>query len=77
MKVKSSELKVKSCLKKLVTCHLLLVTGKRGFTLIELVMIIVLLGILAAVAIPRFYDIGADAKQNVTTHRLEELRKAI
>lgn len=49
----------------------------KGFTLLELVMIIVLLGILAAVAIPRYQDIGTDAKQAVTTHRLEELRKAI
>ena len=37
--------------------------GEKGFTLIELVMVIVLLGILAAVAIPRFVDLGASADQ--------------
>ena len=35
---------------------------KRGFTLIELVMIIVILGILAAVAVPKFFDLSTDAK---------------
>jgi len=34
-----------------------------GFTLIELVMVIVILSVLASVAIPKFIDMGTDARK--------------
>ena len=51
--------------------------GQRGFTLIEIVIIIVTLGILAAVAVPKFVDLTDNAKVNATKQELLTLKRGI
>ena len=50
--------------------------NKKGFTLIELIIIIVILGILAAIAIPKYLDIQEDARQAVAAGALGALAGA-
>jgi MSHA pilin protein MshA len=39
------------------------INKQAGFTLIELIMVIVILGVLSAFALPRFADLGGDARE--------------
>ena len=48
----------------------------KGFTLIELVMVIVIIGVLASIAIPKFIDLSDDARKSAGKGDLAALRSA-
>ena len=48
-----------------------------GFTLVEIVAVLVLLGILAAVAVPKFFDLSSDAEKKAAEAALMEAQVRI
>ena len=65
----------KSIIKKKEKIKVML-KNNRGFTLIELVMVIVLLGILAAIAVPRYVDLQQDARTAVVDASIGAIKSA-
>ncbi|MFN0195849.1 MAG: type II secretion system protein [Planctomycetaceae bacterium] len=51
--------------------------NRKGFTLVELVVVILVMGIVAAVAAPKMFSAAGDARTNTTKQSLTVIRNAI
>jgi prepilin-type N-terminal cleavage/methylation domain-containing protein len=51
--------------------------AKSGFTLVELIVVVIVVAMLSAVAIPRLFSFGADAKEAACRGALGGMRSAI
>src|ERR1051325_12249949 len=52
-------------------------TNKSGFTLVEILIVVIILGILAAIVIPQFTNASTDARKSNLTSQLQTLRSQI
>jgi prepilin-type N-terminal cleavage/methylation domain-containing protein len=61
----------------MIACTTALRQTRRAFTLVELIAVIVVLAILSAVAIPKYFDYSAKAKESAVKGTLGAVRSAI
>src|SRR5438034_7688019 len=52
-------------------------TRKTGFTLVEILIVVIILGILAAIVIPQFTNASQDARESALLSQLQTLRSQI
>ena len=52
-------------------------TRKSGFTLVEILIVVIILGILAAIVIPQFTNASTDARKNSVVSQLQTIRSQI
>jgi len=54
-----------------------MVKNQKGFTLIEIIAVLVILGLLAAVAVPRYVDVMQQAKNSAALAEVAEMKAAL
>ena len=57
--------------------RLLKIKLKKGFTFIEILIVVIILGVLAAIVIPQFTDASAQSKQSAVQTDLQTVRSQI
>jgi general secretion pathway protein G len=52
-------------------------SNRKGFTLVEILIVVIILGILAAIVIPQFTNASTDARKNSLTSQLQTVRSQL
>ena len=51
--------------------------ARHGFTLVELLIVVIILGVLAAIVVPQFSDVTAESRESALHQDVQKMRSAI